>query len=82
MNNLGIIVVATGVYAGRGSYASSGSSLAKDEEAVKKWLNRLTDAFKKLAWKIVHALRAILRSVADAICSFTYMDVHSYFCMT
>lgn len=49
MNNLGIIVVATGVYAGRGSYASSGSSLAKDEEAVKKWLNRLTDAFKKLA---------------------------------
>ena len=49
MNNSEIIVVTTGVYAGRGNYASSGSSLPKDEEAVKKWLNRLTDAFKKLA---------------------------------
>ena len=37
---------------------------------VKKWLNRLADALKRLAEKAVEALPAIVRSVVGAILSF------------
>ena len=37
---------------------------------VKKWLNRLADALKRLAEKAVEALPAIVRSIVGAILSF------------
>ena len=39
----------------------------KDEGALKKWLNRLADALKKLAGKTFQALPAIIGSVAGAV---------------
>ena len=37
---------------------------------LKKWLDRLANALKRLAGKTVEALPAIMRSVVDAILSF------------
>ena len=37
---------------------------------LKKWLDRLANALKRLAGKTVEALPAIMRSVLDAILSF------------
>ena len=46
------------------------ASPPKDEEVLKKWLNRLADALKRLAGKAVEALPDIMESVVGAILSF------------
>ena len=44
-----------------------GGSPPKDEGVLKKWLDRLADALKRLAGKAVEALPAIVGSVVGAI---------------
>ena len=51
---------------GRGT----GGSIPRDEEVLKKWLDRLADALKRLVGKSIEALPAIVRSVVGAILSF------------
>ena len=41
-----------------------------DEGALKRWLNGLADALKRLARKAIEALPAIVGSVVGAILSF------------
>ena len=45
----------------------AGGSPPKDEGVLKKWLDRLADALKRLAGKAVEALPAIVGSVVGAI---------------
>ena len=59
-----IVLAITGVFGGGGG---AGGSPPKDEGVLKKWLNRLADALKRLAGKAVEALPAIVGSVAGAI---------------
>ena len=62
-----MILFITGVFGGgRGA----GGSSPKDKEVLKKWLDRLADALKRLAEKAVEALPAIVESVVAAILSF------------
>ena len=61
-----IVFAITGVFWGGGA----GSSTPKDEGILKKWLDRLADALKRLAEKAIEALPAIVGSVAGAILSF------------
>ena len=61
-----IVFAITGVFGGGGG---AGGSPPKDEGVLKKWLNRLADALKRLAGKAVEALSAIVGSVLDAILS-------------
>lgn len=70
MTILTIVSVITNVFGGEGSPAASGSSPPKDEEALKKVLNKLADALKIFAGKTVEALPIIVRSVVSAIFSF------------
>ena len=60
-----IVLAITGIF-GRGT----GGSPSKDKEALKKWLDRLPDAFKRLARKAAEALPAIVGSVVGAILRF------------
>ena len=62
-----IILFITGVFGGGGG---AGGSSPKDKEVLKKWLDRLADALKRLAEKAVEALPAIVGSVVAAILSF------------
>ena len=62
-----IVLAITGVFGGDGG---TGGSLSKDEGIVKKWLDRLANALKRLAAKAVEALPAIVGSVVGAISSF------------
>ena len=62
-----IALATTGVFGG-GEW--TGGSLSKDEEVLKKWLDRLAKAFKRLAGKAFEALPAIVGSVFAAILSF------------
>ena len=62
-----IVLAITGVFGGGGRGA--GGSPPKDEGILKKWLDRLPDALKRLAGKAVEALSAIVRSVVGAILS-------------
>ena len=48
----------------------AGSSPPKDEEAFKKWIDRLADGLKRLAGKVAEPLPAIAGSVVAAILSF------------
>ena len=64
-----IVLAITGVFGGGGG-AEGSTSPPKDEGVLKKWLNRLADALKRLAGKAVEALPAIVGSVAGAILSF------------
>ena len=48
----------------------AGGSLPKDEGVLKKLLDRLADALKRLAGKAVEELSAIARSVVATILSF------------
>ena len=58
-----IVLAITGVLGGgRGV----GGPPSKDKGTLKKWLDRLTDAFKRLAGKDTGALPAIIRSVVGA----------------
>ena len=62
-----IVLAITGVFGGGGG---AGGSPPKYEGVLKKWLNRLADALRRLAGKAVEALPAIVRSVVGAILSF------------
>ena len=62
-----IVLAITGVFGGgRGT----GGSPPKDEGVLKKWLERLADALKRLAGKAVEVLPAFVGSVVGAILSF------------
>ena len=63
-----IILAITGVFGG-GS-GGTGGSPRRHEGGLKKWLDKLANALKRLAGKVVEALPAILRSVVSAILSF------------
>ena len=58
----------TGVFGGGGG--RTGGSPPKDKGSLKKWLDRLANALKRLAGKAVEALLAIMGSVVGAILSF------------
>ena len=62
-----IILAIIGVFGGSGG---AGVSLSKDKGTLKKWLDRLSDVFKRLAGKAVEALPAIVGSVVGTILSF------------
>ena len=60
-----IVLVITGVF-GEGS-GGAGGPTSKVKGTLKKWLDRLADALKRLAGKAAEALPAIVRSVVGAI---------------
>ena len=62
-----IVLAIAGAFGGGGG---TGGSTPKDEGILKKWLDRLADAFKRLAGKAVEALPDIVGSVVSAILSF------------
>ena len=64
------MTVSTIVLAITGVFGGTGGSPPKDEEVVRKWLDRLADALKRLAGKVIEALPAIVGSVVSAILSF------------
>ena len=53
-----IVLAITGVFGGVG--VGTGGSPPKDEEVLKKWLDRLADALKRLAGKVVEVLWEVL----------------------
>ena len=59
-----IVLAITGVFVG-GS-GGTGGFPQKDERILKKWLDRLANALKRLAGKAVEALPAIVGSVVGA----------------
>ena len=65
---LTIVVAITGVSGGGGQEA--GGSPPRDERVLKKWLDRLANALKRLEGKAVEALLAIVGSVVGAILNF------------
>ena len=65
-----VIVATSSAFPGGGAHAASESSLPKDKEALKKWLNRLAGAFKKLAGKVIEVLSDIVRSDVGATLCF------------
>ena len=68
-----LTVIATIVLSVMGDFGGdrgTGVSLPKDKGALKKWLERLADALKRLAGKAVEALPAIVGSVVCATLSF------------
>ena len=62
-----IVLAITGVFGGGGR--GTGGSPPKDKGILRKWLDRLADALKRLAGKAVEALAAIVGSVVGAILS-------------
>ena len=66
MNISTIVLAITGVFGG----GEAGGSTPKVEGILKKWLDSLADALKRLAGKTVEALPAIVGSVVGAILSF------------
>ena len=67
MTSSAIALAITGVL-GRGRGA--GGSPPKDEGVLKKWLDRLADALKRLTGKAIEVLPAVGGSVFGAILSF------------
>ena len=63
-----IVLAITGVFGG--SEGGGGGSPSKNEGVLKKWLDRLADALKRLAGKAVEALPTIVGNVVGAILSF------------
>ena len=61
-----IVLIITGGFGDGGT----GGSPSKDKKTLKKWLDELADALKRLARNAAEALPAIVRSVVDAILSF------------
>ena len=55
---------------GEAGGGGAGGYQPKDEGALKKWLDRLANALKRLAGKSVEALSAIVGSVVGAILRF------------
>ena len=65
------VLSVTGVFVGGGGgTGASGSSSLKNKGVLKKWLNKLVDALKRLSGKAVKVLSAIARCVVGAIFSF------------
>ena len=64
------MTISTIVLAITGGSRGTGGSPSKDKGTLKKWLDRLVDALKRLAGKAVEALSAIIGSVVGAILSF------------
>ena len=64
------IVLAITVLFGGGSVGAGDSPSKEDKGTLKKWLDRLADAFKKLVGKAAEALPAIIGSVVGVILSF------------
>ena len=62
-----IVLAITGVFGGNGE---TGGSPPKEEGILKKWLDRLADALKRLPGKAVEALPAIVGSAVSAILIF------------
>ena len=62
-----IVLAITGVFGGTGG---TGGTPSKDNGTLKKWLDRLADALKRLARKVAEALPAIVGSVVGANLSF------------
>ena len=62
-----IILVITSVLGGE---EGAGGLPSKDKGFLKKWLDRLANALKRLAGKAVEALPAIVGSAVGAILSF------------
>ena len=62
-----IVLAITGVFGGNGE---TGGSPPKEEGILKKWLDRLADALKRLPGKAVEALPAIVGSAVGAILIF------------
>ena len=58
------------IFGGGGDTAVSGPTPPKDEETLKKWLNKLADTLKRPTVKAAEALPAIVGSVVDGILSF------------
>ena len=66
-----IVLSITGVFFRGGCWGRrAGSSPSKDKGTLKKWLDRLVDALKRLAGKAAEALPAVVGSVVGAILSF------------
>ena len=63
-----IVLTITDVFEGGG--VGTGGSTPKDEGVLKKWLDRLANALKRLAGKAIEALPAIVGSVVGAILCF------------
>ena len=63
-----IVLAITGVLGGVGR--GTGGSPPKDKGVLKKWLDTLANALKRLAGKVVEALPAIVGIVVGAILSF------------
>ena len=63
-----ISTIVLAVFGGGGR--GTGGPPSKDEGVLKKWLDRLADALKRLAGKAPEALPAIIGSVLGAILSF------------
>ena len=63
-----IVLAITGVFGRR--EGGSAASPPKDKGALKKWLDRLADALKRLAGKAVETLPAVVGSVVGATISF------------
>ena len=61
------VLAITGVFGGGGG---AGGSTPKGEGILKKWLDGLADALKRLSGKADEALPAIVGSVVGAILSF------------
>ena len=53
-----------------GGSGGAGSTPSKDKGTLKKWLDRLVEALKRLAGKVAEALPAIVGSVVGAILNF------------
>ena len=68
MTILTIILAITGFFGG-GS-GGPGGPPSKDKGTLKKWLDRVADAIKRLAGKAAEALPVIVGSVIIAILSF------------
>ena len=66
------VLAITRVFRERGGV---GGSPSKDDGVLKKWLDRLADALKRLSGKAVETLPAIVGSVAGALLSFLGKDV-------
>ena len=62
-----IVLAITGV---SGGSRGTGDPPSKDGETLKKWLDRLADALKRLAEKAIEELPAMIGSIAGAILSF------------
>ena len=58
-----IVFAITDVFGGGGGSAASGSSSPKDKGTLKNLLNKLPNPLKRLAWKAVESLPAIVGNV-------------------